>query len=174
MMEFSIDQSPPSDEAIKAEREQVLARIKEVKLRDTILSFIFITVVSTLMAMAVYWTTGKSNYAIIAVLAFPIIAIVLHFFGIATNMGFRGAAKMLIDLNHDLVALSEVTGENDDVTNLTKKYKEVDSYREQTKEIGRELVNGELSMFWEWDASTMAKQDKAKAYVEQAKKSVST
>lgn len=174
MMDFIIDKSPPNDEAIKLEKERILVEIKQIKQRDTLISFIFIVIISVVMAALIYWTTDNITYATVAVLAFPVLSIILNLFGIAANMGFRSAEKQLIDLNHELVALTPISDNNHDITNLSAKYKEVSDYRERTKEIGRHLVNGELAMFWEWDVSTMAKQDKAKAYVEQAKKSVSS
>lgn len=42
----------------------------------------------------------------------------------------------------------------------------------KVRELGRDIVNGELAMFWEWDTSTQAKAAKARGYVNQAKRSI--
>jgi hypothetical protein len=48
----------------------------------------------------------------------------------------------------------------------------VESYCKKAEQLDREMVNGELAMFWDCDASTLAKQDKRKDFVDRARDSV--
>jgi hypothetical protein len=81
----------------------------------------------------------------------------------------------MIELNHELIALVPISGDNrDEVQKLVKKYPKVQAYVAQVEAVPRELVNGELALFWEWDATTSAKHERGRDYVEKARGIVGT
>lgn len=171
-MEFRIDLPPPLQDDIAREREILSAKIRHIRKRDMIVTSILILAASIIIALAVYWLTDNLKYAAISAVVYPILSVVLNVLGITTNVGFRSVALQMIELNNNLIALKVIPGDNTDLRNLSSKYKEIAAYADKVKEMGREFVNGELAMFWEWDSSTGAKTARARSYVNRAKKSM--
>ena len=90
-----------------------------------------------------------------------------------TAVGFRSAVLRMGELNYNLVALNPISNDSySDVKKLAEKYKQVEAYLNKVKELDREVVNGELAMFWEWDASTEAKTARTRAMLGKAKDEV--
>lgn len=168
-MDFTIDKAPPTDNEIAKEREFISGEVKRIKTRDTVISFIIILISSIAISFIVYWLMNSVKYAAIAAIIFPVLGIVLSISGITSATGFRSATLQLIELNNSLVALTPVSKNNDDISDLSTKYKEIDAYRKKVEGLGRDFVNGELAMFWEWDASTAAKTARARNFVDKVK-----
>ena len=174
-MNFAIDTDPPTEEEIATEREQLRADLRRTRLRDNAISFLLIIITSALVSATVYWFSNSIRYAAIAATVFPVIGVVLTVLGIITPTGFRSAARHMIELNHQLVALNPVAVDgNEEIEKLRHKYHEVAAYLTKVQERERDLVTGELAMFWEWDATTLAKQEKKSDFIERAKHSLTT
>ncbi len=156
-MEFEMNRQPPSAENIAKEREHLSREIKHIKVVDTIISFVLIILSSVVISFVVYTSTDSIKYAAISATFFPMLATILSLFGITSIHGFRSAEMKLIELNNSIIALSPVLKTNKDIARLRRKYTNIDAYNKKVEEMGRELVNGELAMFWAWDASTAAK-----------------
>lgn len=172
-MNFNIDKAPPGVEALGEERKRIEEQIRSIKNRDTLITFILILVSSVAIGFAVYWSTGSTRYAAIAFSIFPIIGAVMSLAGLITVVGFRSNAQRLIELRNDLIALNPISDDSQaDIGRLGDKYAQVDIYRRKVADAGRSPVNGELAMFWEWDASTQAKTAKQRAYLESARENV--
>ena len=170
VMNFIIDGTPPDTGAIMDERKQISAEMKRIRLHDTVITFVLILIMSAVISIAVYWTTENIKLAAISASIFPVIGIILSLTGLITVAGFRSAVLRMGELNYDLVALNPVSDEsNDDIETLVKKYRQVENYVSSVRELGRDIVNGELAMFWEWDASTEAKTARKRAMLEKAK-----
>lgn len=174
-MNFAIDQDPPTEEEIATEREQLRSALRTTRMRDNAISFLLIIITSALISATVFWFTSSIRYAAISATVFPIIGVVLTVMGIITPTGFRSAARYMIELNHSMVALNPVSIDgNEEIEKLRNKYNEVSTYLSKVQERGRDLVTGELAMFWEWDATTLAKQEKKSDYFERARQSITT
>lgn len=171
-MDFNIDLPPPEEEEIAGEREQLTGRLNRVRRLDMIVTTIIVMVTSTLLAFAVYWFTNNIKYAAISAVVYPVISVVLSLFGITTNTGFRSAAREIIELNNNLISLKPVPGSNPDIDELSSKYEEIRNYVDRVREMGRDFVNGELAVFWAWDAGTQAEAVKARSFVDQARESI--
>lgn len=169
-MNFVIDGMPPDADAITEERNQISARIKSIHRHDTIVTFILILLTSAALGAAVYWGTDNVKYAAISASVFPIIGVIMSLTGLTTATGFRSAVVRMGELNYNLVALNPVSKESyNDIESLARKYKQVEEYINRVKNLGRDVVNGELAMFWEWDSSTQAKTARKRAMLEKAK-----
>ena len=174
-MEFIIDKMPPTEDEIVREREYINKEIRRITIKDNIITSILIIASSIILSFIVYWSTNNIKYAAMATIIFPVIGTLLSIFGIITVTGFRSFASTLIDLNHKLVALKPISkSDNDIILELSKKYNNVESYRKIIDELSRELVIGELAMFWEWDTNTMAKSEKARDFIDRSRQSVAT
>ncbi len=174
-MEFTIEREPPTSEEILAEQQRLNELTRRIRTRDTVITFILILITSAVFAMVVYWSTDNIKYAAVAFSVFPTIGVVLGMAGLITAVGFRSNAMQVIELKNSLVALMPVGSDNEDsIRDLCRKYPQVEVYRRRVENMGRALVNGELAMFWEWDASTGAKQAKQRAYLNDAGNSPST
>ena len=144
--------------------------MKRIRAHDTVITFVLILVTSAVVSAVVYWVTGNVKYAAISASFFPIIGVLLSMTGLITVAGFRSAVLRMGELNYDLIALNPISKDSQsDIEKLSKKYKQVESYLKKVQELDRELVNGELAMFWEWDASTEAKTARKRAMLEEAK-----
>lgn len=164
-MDFSINRKPPTSEEILAEQQQLSNEARRIKTRDTLITFILILITSALVALAVYWSTDSIKYAAIAFSIFPVVGTIMGIAGLITVVGFRSNAMQVIELKNGLIALLPVdSGNEENIRELCRKYPQVENYRRQVENMGRALVNGELALFWEWDASTGAKQAKQRAY----------
>ena len=172
-MEFRIDQPPPTQENIDRERELLTVSIGKIRHRDTIVTSVLILMSSVVIATVVYWVTSNPKYAAIAAAIYPVISFIFHVLGVTSNVGFRSAALQLIELNNSLIALKPLSEDNTDIKTLSAKYKEIAAYTDKVLAMGREFINGELAMFWEWDSSTGAKTARARSYVNRARKSMS-
>lgn len=169
-MNFAIDGVPPDADTIKEEKTQIAAEVKRIRRHDTVITFILILMMSTVLSAAVYWATDNVKYAAIAASILPAIGVVMGITGLITVAGFRSAVIRMGELNYNLVALNPISSDSySDIEKLAKKYKQVDAYLGRVKELGRDVVNGELAMFWEWDASTEAKTARKRAMLETAK-----
>ena len=171
-MDFYIDAPPPLQEDIDREKQLLDERIHSVKTKDMILTAIIVIFTSTVVALMVYWLTNSIKFAAISASIYPVISIVLNLFGITTNTGFRSATMRLIELNNSYISLKPVAGDNADIPDLAGKYKEIASYVEKVRASGRDFVNGELAMFWEFDAGTQAKTARARNWVNKARGSI--
>jgi len=168
-MKFHIDEAPPLPEEMDRERTRIRADMKRLKRRDTVVTFFAILIFSAGAALAVYWGTDNLSYAAITGAVFPLVGAILSLTGLVTAAGFRSQALRLIELKHELIALVAVTEDNrEEIQKLGRKYPKVQAYVAQVEAIPRELVNGELALFWEWDATTSAKQERGREYVEKA------
>ena len=173
-MEFTIDKMPPTEDEIVREREYINKEIKRITTKDNIITSILIIASSIILSFIVYWSTNNIKYAALATIIFPVIGTLLSIFGVITVTGFRSFASTLIDLNHELVAVKQISkSDNDVILELSKKYNIVESYRKKVEELSREPVIGELAMFWEWDTNTKAKVEKAKDFIDRSRQSVS-
>jgi len=174
-MEFIIDNMPPTEDEIAQERENINKELKRIKTKDNIFTSILIIAGSIILSLIVYWSTNNIIYAAMATVVFPVIGTLLSIFGVITVTGFRSFASTLNDLNHKFVALKPISkSDKDEILELSKKYNDVDSYRKKIEELGRELVTGEMAMFWEWDTSTRAKSEKARDFVERSSQILAT
>lgn len=174
-MKFHIDESPPQPEEMDRERTRIRAEMQRLKRRDMIVTFIVILTFSVGAALAVYWGTSNVSYAAITAAVFPLIGAILTLSGLVAAAGFRSQAQRMIELNHELIGLVAISGDNrEEVQKLIKKYPKVQAYVAKVEAIPRELVNGELALFWEWDATTSAKGDRGRAFVEKARGIVGT
>lgn len=172
-MNFIIDRAPPTEDEIQNERERIGKQIKRINTQDTVITFTLILVSSTVLSLVTFSYTNNVKFAAIAFSIFPIIGVVAALAGVITVVGFRSNAMRMIELRNELIALNPVSDDSmGDVRNLSEKYVQVDIYRRKVSDMGRSLVNGELALFWEWDASTQAKTAKQRAYLENAKESV--
>ena len=168
-MKFDIDSMPPGVDEIDNERKQISSEMKRIRLHDTVITFVLILVTSAGVCAVVYWVTGNVKYAAIAASVFPVIGVLLGLTGLITVAGFRSAVARMGELNYDLVALNPISRDSQgDIEKLVRKYKQVDAYVNKVKEKGRDIVNGELAMFWEWDASTEAKTARKRAMLRKA------
>lgn len=173
MMEFSLDQTPPTVEMIEEERNKVLQEMNSITKRDTIITFILIILVSLLIGMIVFSSTDNSMYAGLAVAFLPILAIIFSFTGVTQAMGFRSAAIRLNDLKNDIIALNHVSDENyRDIERLCRQHKMVDAYQQAVIASKRAPINAELAMYWEFDSSTLAKTAKGRDFLVKARESV--
>lgn len=174
-MDFTINQKPPTSEEILAEQQRLNNETRRIKTRDTLITFSLILLTSAIVALAVYWSTSSIKYAAIAFSIFPVLGTVMGIAGLITVVGFRSNAMRVIELKNELVALLPVdSGNEDSIRELCRKYPQVENYRRQVEGMGRAMVNGELAMFWGWDASTGAKQAKQRAYFNDSDKDTST
>lgn len=172
-MNFDIDKTPPSADSIASEHVVLEEELKLIKRRDTIMSFILILIVSVILSVIVYLYTENTRYALITATVIPLLGSIMTLTGLVSNAGFRSAAHRIITINHKLFALETVSEDNSsDVEKLAKKYVQVQEYIDSVRALDRGLVNGELAMFWEWDASTMAKTARGREYIEKAKNTV--
>jgi len=172
-MNFALENTPPSQDMLESEREHVSDQIRHIAGRDTLITFILIIITSLLTGLIVFWSTGDVAYAGFSAAIFPILGLVLTVTGITRGAGFRSAALRLTDLKNDLVALSPVSADSmEDIEELCTKYPMVDTYQQQVKTSGRLPVNGELAMYWGFDASTQAKTARGRAYLDRARETV--
>lgn len=171
-MEFNIDLPPPEENDIIREREVVTEKLRKVHNRDLIVTSILVLVTSTIVALAVFWFSGSIKYAAIASAIYPIISVVLHLVGVTGSTGFRSAALQMVELNNSLIALKPIPGGNADIQDLSSKYESISEYVAKVEALGRDFVNAELAMFWEWDTSTQAKTARARDYVHKARESI--
>jgi len=170
---FNIDSKPPSQDVIDLEFKSISAEIKHLTARDTLITFILITLTSLVAGSVVFWTTGNYYYAGGAVTFFPILGTSLSLMGVTKSAGFRSVDVKLSELKNSLAGLNSVSKHDiKDIEKLCSTHKVVDRYYTQLKEVGRTAVNGELAMFWEFDTSTMAKTAKGRDYLEKARESV--
>lgn len=169
-MEFNLDLSPPEESEIIREREELSEKLRKVHNQDLIITSIIVLVTSAVVAFAVFWFTGRIKYAAMASAIYPILSVLLHWLGITGNTGFRSAALKMVELNNSLIALKPISADNADIKELSSKYEKVAGYADKVKESGRDFVNAELAMFWEWDTSTQAKTARARDYVNRAAK----
>ena len=171
-MNFTIDQTPPEEAVLSEEREHIAAPIRRIQQRDTIITFLLILTTSIAASLAVYWSTDNIKYAAIAFSVFPVIGVIMSLAGLITTVGFRSNAMRMIELRNEMIALNPVSEDScGDVNKLSDRYAQVDIYRRKVADLDRPVVNGELAMFWEWDASTQAKTAKQRAYLESARES---
>lgn len=169
-MIFTIDQTPPEEAVLCKERENIATQIKRIRQRDTAITFLLILTTSIAASLAVYWSTNNIKYAAIAFSVFPVIGVIMSLAGLITTVGFRSNAMRMIELRNEMIALNPVSADSrGDVDKLSDRYAQVDIYRRKVTDLGRPVVNGELAMFWEWDASTQAKTAKQRAYLESAR-----
>jgi hypothetical protein len=174
-MKFHIDEVPPAPEEMDRERSRLRAEMDHLKRRDMVITFVVVLVFSGVASAGVYWGTDNLSYAAITGAVFPLIGAVLALSGVVSAAGFRSAAQQMIELNHELIALVPISEDNrDEVQKLCRKYPKVQAYVTQVEAIPREVVNGELALFWEWDATTSAKGDRGRAFVEKARDIVGT
>lgn len=173
-MEFNLELPPPDESEIIREREAVTEKLRKVHQRDMIVTSVLVLVTSAIVALAVFWFSGSIKYAAIASAIYPILSVVLHLVGVTGNTGFRSAALQMIELNNSLIALKPIAGENADIQELSSKYQKIADYVDKVKALGRDFVNAELAMFWEWDTSTQAKTARARDYVHKARESIVT
>jgi Zn-dependent protease with chaperone function len=172
-MNFIIDRAPPTEDEILTERERLGKQIKRIKNQDTVITFILILISSIVLSFVTYSYTDNIKYAAIAFSIFPIIGLVMALVGLITAVGFRSNAMRMIEMRNERISLNPVSDESmGDVLRLSEKYVQVDIYRRKVADMGRSLVNGELALFWEWDASTQAKTAKQRAYLENARESM--
>lgn len=172
-MEFQIDQEPPALDAIEAARAVIEREMKRIRLRDNLITFVLIILTSIAIGFTVFWSTREIQYAVIAASVFPVVGGILGWAGLISAVGFRSAARQMIELKHGLVALQPISAANQaTIDELGGKYPEVSGYVDKVVWIGRDLVNGELAIFSEWDASTKAKREKRRDFVEKARDSV--
>jgi len=154
-MNFDLKLNPPNADEIAGERVRVSAEMRRVRRQDNLVTAFIILSVSLLIGLAVYWTTRDLRYAGVAAAIFPLIGACLSVFGVITAAGFRSAAKRMIELDHQLIALSEISeNSGGDVERLCAKYPPVARYVERVQKSQREITNGELATFWELDSST--------------------
>jgi hypothetical protein len=171
-MNFTIDQTPPEEAELSKEREHIAVQIKRIQQRDTAITFLLILTTSIAASLAVYWSTNNIKYAAIAFSVFPVIGVIMSLAGLITTVGFRSNAMRMIELRNEMIALNPVSEDSrSDVDKLSDRYAQVDIYRRKVADLSRPVVNGELAMFWEWDASTQAKTAKQRAYLKSASKS---
>lgn len=162
-MKFTLGEEPPSADEIASERERIKAHIRLIKKHDLLVAFLLIVGSSVVLGLAVYWTTDNLRDAAIAASVFPLLGAALSLTGLVTAAGFRSTAVSLVELNNNLIALNPVSeADKNEIVKLSSRYDNVQAYCEKTKQQDRSLVNGELAMFWDWDSSTLAKQDKAR------------
>jgi len=174
-MIFLIDNLPPTVEVLETERALIQDQINSIATRDTVITFILIMLISLGSGMAVFWSTDNVRYAGIVAAVFPVVGIVMSMLGVTKVVGFRSAARRLTDLSNDLIALNPVSGGSiDDINTLRAKYKRVDEYQSQLEKEKRTAVNGELAMYWEFDASTSAKSARGRDFLDRARESAET
>ena len=172
-MHFVIDNAPPSERELQAERDRLSSEISRISSRDTTITFILIIICSVGLGAIVYWSTDSVTYAGIASAVFSVLGIILSILGITKNAGFRSAAHKLTNLKNDLISVSPASSESQkDVVKLCAKYDIVSAYSNKLKEIERDMVNGELAMYWEYDTSTLAKTARGRAFLDKAKDTV--
>jgi 2-hydroxychromene-2-carboxylate isomerase len=160
-MNIDLKGQPPGAEEIAGERTRVKADIRRVRRTDNLVTAFVILSVSLLVGLAVYWTTRDLRYAGMAAAIFPLIGACLSVFGLITAAGFRSAAKRMIELDHQLIALNGISeASGGDVERLCAKYPPVARYVARVRESGREVTNGELATFWELDSSTAGRHMK--------------
>lgn len=173
-MKFTFDNPPPGEAEITRERERISDQIRRIKRLDVMISMLVILATTIVASLAVYYTTDSIRMAGITATIFPVVGILLSLTGVISAAGFRSAARQLIELNHQLIELTPISeNAGPDVKKLAAKYLVVDDYWTKTTEMGRSLVNGELALFFGFDASTLGKMDKGKDYLTQAKRSIS-
>lgn len=172
-MIFQIDDRPPDLEALETEKAAIKDEIRKISTRDTIITFILILCISLASGLAVYEATDNVRYAGIAASVFPVLGIVMSLLGITRVVGFRSAAIRLAELKNNLIALNPVSESSaQDINGLRTRYKRVDAYQTQVEAEGRAPVNGELAMYWEFDASTSAKSARGREFLGRARDSV--
>lgn len=172
-MNFTIEQTPPVAEALQADRGRIEQQIRSITQQDTLITFVLILLTSTAFGFAVFWSTDSIKYAAIAFSVFPVIGVIAALTGLIATVGFRSNALRMIELKNELIALNPVSDDSiGDIRRLSEKYVQVDIYRRKVEDQQRALVNGELAMFWEWDATTQARTAKQRAYLESARDSV--
>ncbi len=173
-MNFNIDKTPPSADEIASEQVAIKKELQEIRRRDTIISSLIILIVSIALSVIVYLYTENVPYALITATVIPVAGSLMALGGLVSDAGFRSAAHCIITLNNRLFALEAIAKENfTDVEKLAERYEQVQGYIDHVATLsGRGLVNGELAMFWEWDATTMGKTSRAREYMENAKRAV--
>jgi len=160
-MNFDLQSQPPTTEEITGERLRLKKEIRRVRRRDNLVTAFIILSVSLLLGLAVFWTTRDLRYAGMAAAIFPLIGACLSVFGFITAAGFRSTAKQMIEFDHKLIALNEISeNSGGDVERLCTKYPPVARYVARVHDSGREITNGELATFWELDSSTAGKHMK--------------
>ncbi len=160
-MILDLNNSPPSSADIAQEHARLSSAMRSVRRRDNLITTVIILSASLVAGLAVFWTTRNLRYAGMAAAIFPLLGACLSIFGVITAAGFRSAAKQMIEFDHQLIALSQIS-ENSvgDVERLCAKYSPVARYVAKVRETDREITNGELAMFWELDSSTAGKHMK--------------
>lgn len=172
-MNFAIDNPPPSQDMLEAEKKAIGMQIRKISNRDTLITFILIILTSLVIGFIVYWSTGNIGYAGLAAAVFPILGLILTLAGITKGAGFRSAALRLTDLKNELISLNPVSDDSmDDIETLSSKYSMIKTYQSQIEQIGRHPVNGELAMYWGFDASTLAKTARGRQFLDRARESV--
>ena len=172
-MYFTLDKAPPGSEILETERQIIADQIKRISGLDTLITFILIIISSLVIGLIVYWTTGQIVKAGLSATIFPILGLILTLSGITKGAGFRSAALKLTDLKNELISLAPVSKDSiKDIETLRSKYNLIESYQKQIERINRLPVNGELAMYWEFDASTLAKTARGRDYLERARDSV--
>ncbi len=172
-MNFALDSTPPSQDMLEAEKKAIGVQIRQISNRDTLITFILIIISSLMLGFIVYWSTGNIGYAGLAASVFPVLGLVLTLAGITKGAGFRSAALRLTDLKNELISLNPVSGDSiEDVETLGSKYSMIKSYQSQVEQIGRLPVNAELAIYWEFDASTLAKTARGRNFLDRARESV--
>jgi len=171
-MIFQIDHIPPTLAALESERALVAQKIKSISLRDTIITFILIIMLSLITGLAVYWSTDNFRYAGISAAIFPLVGVTMSLLGITKAVGFRSSVRQLTDLKNEQINLNTISDSSiEDIKMLRAKYKRIEAYQTQIENEGRDLVNGELAMYWEFDASTSAKSARGRDFLDRARDS---
>ncbi len=169
-MNFIIDETPPAAQILKQERNLLEAEIKRLALRDTITTFVIISISSVVLGLIVFWQTGNLRYTGISIAVFPVLGTILSLLGITKSTGFRSAANSIAELQHELAGLSPIANTSlKDVETLANRHKSVNAYHQKILQQDRETVNAELAMYWEFDSSTMANTARGRDLVNKAK-----
>ncbi len=172
-MNFNIEENPPEPDILEQERNVFNAGIKRLTTRDTLLTFVIIVCSSIVLGLIMYWYTDNIKFAGISVAIFPVLGTILSFMGVTKSIGFRSSANQIDELHNELIGVSEVSDKNkEDVNTLSTRHMLVYEYYEKIKQQGREAVNAELAMFWEFDSSTMANTARGRVLLDKAKDSV--
>jgi hypothetical protein len=172
-MRFDLEDVPPAAEEIERERDRLSLEMRHLRRRDAALTSLLIIGFSVVAGLAVYWATDNVRHAAIAASVFPALGAALAATGLITAAGFRSAARRLIELNHEITALTPITAATrQELASLAGKYDRVRAYTRKVEALGREVVNGEMALFWDWDASTEAREDRAREFVKRARDSI--
>ena len=172
-MNFIIDEDPPTAEILEQERNLLKSEIKRMALRDTIVTFVIISVCSLALGLIVFWQTDNLRYTGMAIAVFPILGTLMSLLGITKSTGFRSAANSIAEMQNELAGLNPITNTSlKDVDTLAARHKMVGAYNKKLLEQDRETVNAELAMYWEFDSSTMANTARGRDLINKAKERV--